>query len=153
MAAHELYIANFSDSYGAYPAAKARLRKLIEEYPETDAAVGALALLQVILEDEGNKELADLAAQAVAARTMATPEAERLASTDPNNLPPPSLDPLLLLVTELKKQENEERQKALNDFNARLAGQQGGEGKSPVDEIAPTKELEKIMREKEGAEE
>jgi outer membrane assembly lipoprotein YfiO len=112
MAAHELYVIDFQLKRNAKMAAKARLRLLIEEYPETDAAVAGLGRLQGLLEEEGNQELANLVAQAIAAREMALPPAQALAQSEMDELPTPAVDPLLNLVTELKKQENEARQVA-----------------------------------------
>lgn len=116
MAAHELYVVDFQLKRNATMAAKARLRLLIEEYPETDAAVLALERLQALMEEEGKKDIADLTAQALAARKVAVPPAQPLTSQEAqeakevSDLPTPAVDPLLKLVTELKKLENEDRQ-------------------------------------------
>jgi outer membrane protein assembly factor BamD len=115
MAAHELYVVDFQLKRNATMAAKARLRLLIEEYPETDSAVAALERLQALMEEEGKKDVADLAAQALAARKVATPPAQPLTPQEVNeaeevgDLPAPTVDPLLKLVTELKKLEDEDR--------------------------------------------
>ena len=61
MAAHELYVIDFQLKRYATMAAKARLRLLIEEYPETDSTVFALERLQSLLDEEGKKDIADLA--------------------------------------------------------------------------------------------
>jgi outer membrane assembly lipoprotein YfiO len=119
MAAHELYVIDFQLKRYATMAAKARLRLLIEEYPETDSTVFALERLQSLLDEEGKKDIADLAAQALAARKAAVPPAQSLATKEikegeeakeASNLPSPTVDPLLTLVTALKKLEQEDRQ-------------------------------------------
>ncbi len=110
LASHELYVVDFQLKNDARMAAKARLRLLIEEYPETDAAVVGLARLQDLLTEEGQQQLADLAAQALAARNLASPPAQALAQNGTEELPAPTVDPLLNLVTALKKQEKEDRQ-------------------------------------------
>ena len=119
MAAHELYVVDFQLKRYATMAAKARLRVLIEEYPETDSTVFALERLQGLMEEEGKKDIADLAAQALAARKAAVPPAQPLATKETkageeakpaSDLPSPTLDPLLTLVTALKKLELEDRQ-------------------------------------------
>ena len=78
LAAHELMVANFNEKRGNLTATKARLRSLIEQYSETDATVEALGRLEQILNEEGNVELADLAARAQSARRAAgaAPSAE-----------------------------------------------------------------------------
>src|SRR5215813_5297024 len=68
MAAHELMIADFYDKYDNVAAAKARLRTIIENYPETDVTASALEHLRNLLAEEGKQELADLAEQARAVR-------------------------------------------------------------------------------------
>ena len=119
MAAHELYVVDFQLKRYATMAAKARLRVLIEEYPETDSTVFALERLQGLMEEEGKKDIAALAAQALAARKAAVPPAQPLATKDTkegeeakpvSDLPSPTVDPLLTLVTALKKLEQEDRQ-------------------------------------------
>lgn len=119
MAAHELYVIEFQLKRHATMAAKARLRLLIEEYPETDSTVFALERLQALLEEEGKKDIADLAAQALAARKVTVPPAQPLATKETkegegakeaSDLPSPTVDPLLTLVTALKKLELEDRQ-------------------------------------------
>src|SRR5262249_2289671 len=97
LAAHELLIANFNDKYGNIPAAKARLRMLIETYPETESTPQALAQLQNLLTEEGNLELAELAAQALAVRRSAPLQLNHttVASLENTELPAPGVDPLL----------------------------------------------------------
>lgn len=118
LAAHELLVASFNLKYDNFPAAKARLRAIVENYPETGATIDALARLENILTQESKPELAELAAKALAVRNVAKPPAEQttVASleqmTATDDLPPPSVDPLLLLVAELKKQEGEVRRQA-----------------------------------------
>lgn len=114
MAAHELLVANFYDKYDNVLAAKARLRTIIENYPETDGAVEALARLEDLLREEEKTALADLAAQARSVRQARKVEQEKTVekSTALTTLPSPEVDPLLTLVSELKKEENEVRQKA-----------------------------------------
>jgi outer membrane protein assembly factor BamD len=111
MAENELYIADFNAKNANLLAAKARLRTIVEEYPETEATTAALARLETVLAQEGKPELAELAAKALAARRSATPPTEQtaIASLEPDDLPAPGVDPLLLLITELKKLENSER--------------------------------------------
>jgi outer membrane protein assembly factor BamD len=111
MAAHELMVADFNDKYDNVLAAEARLRTIVENYPETDAAVGALDRLYALLLEDGKKELAELAAQARAVRQTSTDKAEKSTeeASDTKALPTPGVDPLLMLVAELKKQEDELR--------------------------------------------
>ncbi|MBM4254924.1 MAG: outer membrane protein assembly factor BamD [Deltaproteobacteria bacterium] len=108
LAEHELYVAEFHMKRFALLPAKSRLRRVVEEYPETDAATKALGHLQEILEDINKKSLAELAGKALAARKAAKP-ASADAATGTDNTPPPEVDPLLALVTQLKKQEEEDR--------------------------------------------
>jgi len=112
MAAHELYIADFNSNLAGNPfAALVRLRRVIENYPETEATVTALARLETLLAERGKTELAELAAKALAVRRATKPVTEeRVASLDSSDLPPPSVDPLLSLVSELKKTEGEIRE-------------------------------------------
>ena len=114
LAAHELYVADFNAKYSNLPATKARLRALVENYPETEATVGALARLENLLTQEGKPELAELAAKALAVRHSAKPTVEQttVASLAIDDLPAPGVDPLLLLVAELKKQEGSIRHQA-----------------------------------------
>jgi outer membrane protein assembly factor BamD len=111
MAAHELMIANFNDKYDNVPAAEARLRTIVENYPETDAAVSALDRLQELLLEEGKTELANLAEQARMVRQISKDKTEQPGdeAAEANTLPTPGVDPLLMLVSELKKQEDEFR--------------------------------------------
>ncbi|HJY81132.1 MAG TPA: outer membrane protein assembly factor BamD [Candidatus Binatia bacterium] len=110
LAARELYIADFDYKIADNPLATlARLRRILEIYPETDAATTALARLEPLLNEGGKTELAELAAKALAVRRSAKIPPERVASLNPTDLPEPSVDPLLLLVAELKKAENEIR--------------------------------------------
>lgn len=105
MARHELYVADFNEARGNIAATKARLRSIVEQYSETDSTSDALGRLQKILDDEGNVELANLASQARAARSGATEPAP----TESDSVVAAGVDPLLLLVSELKKQEDAER--------------------------------------------
>jgi outer membrane protein assembly factor BamD len=106
LAAHELYIADFNYKIADNPfATLVRLRRVIETYPETDAATTALARLEPLLREGGKPELAELAAKALEVRRSAKLPPERVASLNPNSLPEPGVDPLLLLVSELKKEE------------------------------------------------
>jgi len=110
LAAHELYIANFDYTIADNPLATlARLRRIIETYPETEATTTALARLGPLLTGGGKAELAELAEKALAVRRSAKLPPERVASLNPNSLPEPGVDPLLLLVSELKKAENDIR--------------------------------------------
>jgi outer membrane protein assembly factor BamD (BamD/ComL family) len=109
LAAHELYIADFNYNYAGNPlAALSRLRRIIETYPETEATSTALARLETVLIEGEKPELAELAAKALAVRNSAKLPPERVASSssNPTDLPEPGVDPLLLLVSELKKAEN-----------------------------------------------
>jgi outer membrane protein assembly factor BamD len=111
LAAHELYVADFDYNIADNPLATlARLRRIIETYPETEATTTALARLETLLK-EGKPELAELAAKALAVRRSAKLPPERVASSslNPTDLPEPGVDPLLLLVSELKKAENDFR--------------------------------------------
>jgi len=113
LASHELYVIDFQLKRYARLAAKARLRLLIEEYPETDAAVVGLARLQDLLAEEGKQELANLAAQALAARSIGSPPVPVPAQNGTEELPAPTVDPLLNLITALKKEESEARELAI----------------------------------------
>ena len=141
LAAHELMVANFNEKRGNLTATKARLRSLIEQYSETDATVEALGRLEQILNEEGNVELATLAARAQSARRAASeaPSAEEDSpedeATDSDGLlvagPVLSrvegVDPLLLLVSELKKQEESERLARTEADAERLAAEKEAE--------------------------
>ncbi len=113
MANHELYVADFNEKLGNKVATKARLRTLVERYSETDAAVDALGRLGRILNHEGHVDLADLAVRAQAARQAAgdEPQADEpdAAASELGGLLVSGVDPLLLLVSELKKQEDAAR--------------------------------------------
>ena len=128
LADHELMVANFNENRGNITATKARLRSLIEQYSETDATVEALGRLEQLLNEEGNVELAVLAARAQAARRAApnapeeSPEDE---ATGSDGLP--GVDPLLLLVSELKKQEEAERLARTEADAERLAAEKEAE--------------------------
>ena len=136
LAAHELMVANFNEKRGNLTATKARLRSLIERYSETDATVEALGRLEQILNEEGNVELAELAARSQSARRAAsetssadsplsggTQEGEDEAA-DPLVA---GVDPLLLLVSELKKQEEAERLARTEADAERLAAEKEAE--------------------------
>jgi outer membrane protein assembly factor BamD len=139
MAAHELLIADFYDKYDNTGAAKARLRMIIENYPETDGTVAALERLHNILAEEGKNDLADLAEQARAVRMSGATSSEKSAQESAtlevaSALPPPGVDPLLLLVTELKKQENEQRQNAQTAIRAETKKMTEKANKVPTDQ-------------------
>ena len=113
MASHELMVARFYDRYDNVWAAKSRLRALIEDYPETDAVVGALEQLESLLLEDEKTELAKLAAQARVVRQAGQASQEQASSDEEEDaLPVPAVDPLLTLVSELKKQEEEMRKNA-----------------------------------------
>lgn len=133
LAAHELMVANFNEKRDNLTATKARLRSLIEQYSETDATVEALGRLEQLLNEEGNVELAELAARAQSARRAASeassaeedsPEDE---ATDSDGLLVAGVDPLLLLVSELKKQEEAERLARTEADAERLAAEKEAE--------------------------
>ena len=124
LAQHELYVAEFNRKRGNDAATKARLRGLIEQYSETDATIDALDNLERILNDEGNLELADLAARALAARRDAAPDA---AEPDADGRLVAGVDPLLLLVSELKKQEDAERLARTESDAERLSAEKEAE--------------------------
>ena len=124
LAQHELYVAEFNRKRGNDAATKARLRGLIEQYSETDATIDALDSLERILNDEGNLELADLAARALAARRDAAPDA---AEPDVDGRLVAGVDPLLLLVSELKKQEDAERLARTESDAERLSAEKEAE--------------------------
>lgn len=124
LAQHELYVAEFNRKRGNDAATKARLRGLIEQYSETDATIDALDSLERILNDEGNLELADLAARALAARRDAAADA---AEPDGDGRLVAGVDPLLLLVSELKKQEDAERLARTESDAERLSAEKEAE--------------------------
>ena len=150
LAAHELMVANFNEQRGNITATKARLRSLIEQYSETDATEEALGRLEQLLNEEGNVELAELAARAQSARRTnreapsaeedspedeATGSDELLARGDVPSISSledtsplvAGVDPLLLLVSELKKQEEEERLARTEADAERLAAEKEAE--------------------------
>ena len=150
LAAHELMVANFNEKRDNLTATKARLRSLIEQYSETDATEEALGRLGQLLNEEGNVELAELAARAQAARrtNRETPNAEEdspedeatgsdgllargnVSSNDEMLDTSPlvaGVDPLLLLVSELKKQEEAERLARTEADAERLAAEKEAE--------------------------
>ena len=151
LAAHELMVANFNENRGNLTATKARLRSLIEQYSETDATVEALGRLEQILNEEGNVELAELAARSQSAR-RANSEAPSAEEDNPEDEATDSdgllargnvsfnsdemldtsplvagVDPLLLLVSELKKQEEAERLARTEADAERLAAEKEAE--------------------------
>ena len=142
LAEHELYVAEFHMKRYALLPAKARLRRVIEEYPETDAATKALRHLQEVLEDIDRKDLADLAGKALAIRQTAKPKPDQLTADQTEETPPPALDPLLALVTELKKQEGEDRRLSVHPPGSE---EQGPPKQSP-EQRALEKEAEKLQR-------
>ena len=133
LAAHELMVANFNEKRGNLTATKARLRSLIEQYSETDATVEALGRLEQILNEEGNVELAELAARSQSARRAASeaPSAEEDSpedeATGSDGRLVAGVDPLLLLVSELKKQEEAERLARTEADAERLAAEKEAE--------------------------
>ena len=133
LADHELMVANFNEKRGNVTATKARLRSLIEQYSETDATVEALGRLEQLLNEEGNVELAELAARAQAARRThrETPNTEEDSpedeATGSDGLIVAGVDPLLLLVSELKKQEEAERLARTEADAERLAAEKEAE--------------------------
>jgi outer membrane protein assembly factor BamD len=146
LAEHELYVAEFHMRRFALLPAKARLRRVIEEYPETDAATKALAHLQGILEDIDRKDLADLAGKALAARQTAKPTLDHVPADQAETAPPPEVDPLLALVTALKKQEEEDRQLGAHPPGSE---EQGTATQTPTQREVE-KEMEKIERKSGG---
>lgn len=129
LAQHELYVAEFNRKRGNDAATKARLRGLIEQYSETDATIDALDSLARILNDEGNPELADLASRALAARRNAAggAAASDADASDADGVLVAGVDPLLLLVSELKKQEDAERSARTESDAERLSAEKEAE--------------------------
>ena len=129
MASNELIIGQYYRTLSHLFASRVRLRAVIEKYPETDATTEALAGLEDVLIQEGETELAALAAKAYAFRTTNEPSQEQIAQleqvaalaeedqslTDLTGLPEPGVDPLLQLVTELRKEEAKIREESLED--------------------------------------
>jgi len=142
LAEHELYVAEFHMKRFSLLPAKARLRRIIEEYPETDAATKALGHLQEIFLDFDKKDLADLAGKALALRKAAKPQANQAAAEETEKVPPAAVDPLLTLVTELKKQEGEDRHLSVHPPGSEP---QGDKPKSP-EQRALEKEAAKLQR-------
>lgn len=140
LAEHELYVAEFHMKRFALLPAKARLRRVIEEYPETEAATKALAHLQEILEDIDKKDLADLAGKALAARKTAKPNPAQRVAAAIDEAPPAEVDPLLALVTQLKKQEEEDRKVSVHPPGSE---QQEGPSQTPA-QRAVEKEARKL---------
>src|SRR5262249_61671031 len=78
LAAHELYVADFDYNIADNPLATlARLRKIIETYPETYATTTALARLGPLLTGGGKNDLAGPAHKTPAARRPAQTPPER----------------------------------------------------------------------------
>ena len=129
LAQHELYVAEFNRKRGNDAATKARLRGLIEQYSETDATIDALDSLARILNDEGNPELADLASRALQARRNAAGGAAEsdADASDADGVLVAGVDPLLLLVSELKKQEDAERLARTESDAERLSAEKEAE--------------------------
>jgi outer membrane protein assembly factor BamD len=142
LAQHELYVAEFHMERFALLPAKARLRRVVEEYPETEATTKALGHLKDILEDIDRKELADLAAKALAARQTTKPTPAQGVTTATDNAPPPEVDPLLALVTQLKKQEEEDRKVAVHPPGS----EEKGPAKQSPEQRAIEKEVERLER-------
>jgi outer membrane protein assembly factor BamD len=111
LAAHELYIADFHQGYGLTRASKNRLRNILEKYPETDTTTIVLDRLQNIFTEENKPGLADLAAKAAAARQLGIPTSplEVSSTEEEEQVTPPAVDPLLPLLTEMRRLEEEER--------------------------------------------
>lgn len=129
LAQHELYVAEFNRKRGNDAATKARLRGLIEQYSETDATIDALDSLARILDEEGNLELADLASRALEARRNAAGGAAEsdVDASDADGVLVAGVDPLLLLVSELKKQEDAERLARTESDAERLSAEKEAE--------------------------
>ncbi|MGE0824137.1 MAG: outer membrane protein assembly factor BamD [Candidatus Binatia bacterium] len=156
LAEHELYVIDFQLKRDALLAAKVRLRQLLEEYPETDAATKGLVRLQDLLNYIGKKDLATLATQALAARQGATSALAQVAAAPIGGeedgeeeevvQTPPVVDPLLTLVTELKKTEDEERK-----LTAHPPGSEPGkDSPNEMKKKALEKEAERLIREGSG---
>ncbi len=137
LAEHELYVAEFHMKRFALLPAKARLRRVIEEYPETDATTKALGHLQGIFSDIDKKDLADLAGKALAIRKAAKPQVTQAAGDEDEDekTPPAAVDPLLALITELKKQEGEDRKLTVHP--------PGSEAEGPKSQTPQQRALEK----------
>lgn len=142
LAEHELYVAEFHRKRFALLPAKARLRRVIEEYPETDAATKALGYLQEIFMDTEKKDLADLAGKALAVRKPAKPQTNQTTGDEAEKAPPAAVDPLLTLVTELKKLEGEDRHSSVHPSGSET---EGTKPQSP-EQKALEKETEKLFR-------
>ena len=141
LAEHELYVAEFHMKRFALLPAKARLRRVIEEYPETEATVKALGHLQEILEDIDRKDLADLANKSLAFRKTTKPKPDQLTADPAEQAPPPEIDPLLALITELKKQEGEDRRLSVHPPGS----EEKGVPKQSPEQRALEKEAEKLQ--------
>ena len=132
IASNELTVGKYYVTLGHLFASRVRLRSVIEQYPETDATTEALASLEDVLNRDGEPELAALAAKAYDFRATTEPSKEQIAqlqqiaalveeaeegqsATDITGLPEPSIDPLLRLVTELRKEEVRIREASLED--------------------------------------
>lgn len=126
MGTSQLQIARFYHRLNHLFAARVRLRAVIEQYPETEATTQALSSLEEVLISDDEPELAALAAKAYAFRSSTAPSKEQIAQLEQvgelaeegesmTDLPAPSVDPLLLLVTELRKEEEKIRAQALED--------------------------------------
>jgi outer membrane protein assembly factor BamD len=143
LAEHELYVAEFHMKRFSLLPAKARLRRVIEEYPETDAATKALGHLQEIFLDFDKKDLADLAGKALTVRKAAKPQGNQTAGDEAEKAPPAAVDPLLALVTELKKQEGEDRRLSAHPPGSEA---EGAKPQQTPEQKALEKEAAKLQR-------
>ena len=140
IASNELIVGEYYVTLGHLFASRVRLRSVIEKYPETDATTDALASLEDVLSQDGEPELAALAAKAYDFRATTEPSEDQIAqlqqvaalveeveetgegrgAADLTGLPEPSIDPLLQLVTELRKEEVRIREASLEDRRLQL---------------------------------
>ena len=143
IASNELIVGEYYVTLGHLFASRVRLRSVIEKYPETDATTDALASLEDVLSRDGEPELAALAAKAYDFRAKTELSKEQIAQlqqvaalveeveetgevqsatdlTSLAGLPEPSIDPLLQLVTELRKEEMRIREASLEDRRLEL---------------------------------
>jgi outer membrane protein assembly factor BamD len=137
IASNELIVGQYYVTLGHLFASRVRLRSVIEKYPETDATTDALASLEDVLDQDGEPELAALAAKAYDFRATTELSEDQIAqlqqvsalvedaeegpsAADLTGLPEPSIDPLLQLVTELRKEEVRIREASLEDRRLEL---------------------------------
>lgn len=113
LADHELLVADFYQKSGNLFATIVRLRLLMENYPDTKTTVMALARMEDLLLQSNEKQLAALAAQALAVRQSGKqpPRPAVVTASASDAQSSGETDPLLRLLNEVKSREDQARKK------------------------------------------